>query len=111
MGMPKHKLIVGVPFYGRTYTLESKDNHGLRAPIKKWVGGGAKGNFTGSIGFLAYYEVLPVYFYLKNRSKRYYNWLFHMLDLHRDQNRQLEERVRCSWEMSLRVLGRSMGRI
>ncbi|RWS13140.1 chitinase 4-like protein [Dinothrombium tinctorium] len=46
MGAPKHKLIVGVPFYGRSYTLGSKDNHGLRAPIKKWVGGGLPGPYT-----------------------------------------------------------------
>lgn len=60
MGAPKHKLIVGVPFYGRTYTLGSKDNHGLRAPIKRWDknnGGGEPGPYTNASGFLAYYEV------------------------------------------------------
>lgn len=57
MGAPKHKLIVGVPFYGRSYTLGSKDSNGLKAPIKKWVGGGQPGNYTGEAGILAYYEV------------------------------------------------------
>ena len=81
MGVPKHKLIIGVPFYGRTYTLGSKDNNGLRAPIKRWDknnGGGEPGKFTNASGFLAYYEVIllkslsqmttiPLFFsYLKN---------------------------------------------
>uniref|UniRef100_T1KQ57 chitinase n=1 Tax=Tetranychus urticae TaxID=32264 RepID=T1KQ57_TETUR len=57
MGTPKHKLIVGVPFYGRSYTLGSKDNNGLKAPIKKWIGGGQAGPYTGESGILAYYEI------------------------------------------------------
>lgn len=56
-GCPKDKLIVGVPFYGRTYTLGSPQNNGLRAGIKKWVGGGKEGPFTKEKGFMAYYEV------------------------------------------------------
>lgn len=60
LGCPKDKLIVGVPFYGRTYTLGSKDNHELRAPVKKWEGGGAPGPFTGAKGFLSYYEICPL---------------------------------------------------
>lgn len=58
-GSFKHKLIVGVPFYGRSYTLGSKENHGLRAGIKKWVGGGDAGDFTGERGILSYYEICP----------------------------------------------------
>lgn len=56
-GAPRHKLIVGVPLYGRTYTLGSRDNHGLRAPVKKWLDGGAPGRYTNETGFQAYFEV------------------------------------------------------
>lgn len=48
-----------MPFYGRSYTLGSKDNHELRAGIKKWVGGGQAGPYTGEPGILAYYEICP----------------------------------------------------
>ena len=57
LGCPKDKLIVGVPFYGRTYTLGSPTVNALRAPVKKWEGGGLPGKYTGAKGFLAYYEV------------------------------------------------------
>jgi len=56
-GCPKDKLIVGVPFYGRSYHLGSASNNGLKAPVKKWEGGGDKGPYTGAKGFLAYYEI------------------------------------------------------
>ncbi|XP_064114555.1 endochitinase-like [Macrobrachium nipponense] len=60
LGCPKDKLIVGVPFYGRTYTLGSKDVNDLRAPVKKWEGGGKPGPYTGAKGFMAYYEICPL---------------------------------------------------
>lgn len=58
LGCPKHKLIIGMGFYGRTYTLGSADNNGLHAPVKKWdTNGGTPGKFTNESGFLAYFEI------------------------------------------------------
>lgn len=57
LGCPKHKLIVGMAFYGRTYTLGSASNSGLHAPVKKWdTNGGKPGRFTNESGFLSYFE-------------------------------------------------------
>ncbi|GFO35220.1 chitinase-3-like protein 2, partial [Plakobranchus ocellatus] len=52
-GMPKEQLVLGVPFYGRSFTLRGK-NTGVNAPAR---GPGRSGPFTGAAGFLAYYEV------------------------------------------------------
>jgi chitinase len=58
-GVPTSKLLVSVPFYGRTYTLANPDNNGLGAPI---IGNGAAGPYTGESGFLTYYEVFQSVF-------------------------------------------------
>ena len=47
-------MILGIPFYGQSFKLADKNNHGLNA---KSLGGGAGGEFTKSEGFLSYYEV------------------------------------------------------
>jgi len=52
-GCPKDKLVIGVPLYGRTFTLSTSDNS-LGAPVS---GAGVAGTFTREKGFLAYYEV------------------------------------------------------
>lgn len=52
-GAPSQKIILGVPTYGRSFTLTSA-NHGLNAPSR---GGGQTGQFSGSAGMLAYYEI------------------------------------------------------
>ena len=51
---PKEKLVVGIPTYGMSFTLEDRRSNGLNA---KANGGGAKGKYTGESGILSYYEV------------------------------------------------------
>lgn len=52
--VPAKKLILGVPAYGRTFTLADPSSHGLFAPV---IGPGMKGEFTGENGSLSYMEI------------------------------------------------------
>ncbi|XP_046990556.1 probable chitinase 10 [Schistocerca americana] len=54
LGAPKEKLVIGMPTYGRTFTLSNPSNFKVNAPAS---GGGKAGDFTKEGGFLAYYEV------------------------------------------------------
>uniref|UniRef100_UPI00358DEECE chitotriosidase-1-like isoform X2 n=1 Tax=Myxine glutinosa TaxID=7769 RepID=UPI00358DEECE len=57
-GAPSQKLVVGIPTYGRSFTLSSNDKS-LGAPA---IGAGRKGSITGQDGFLAYYEICQYLF-------------------------------------------------
>ncbi|XP_058458220.1 acidic mammalian chitinase-like [Malaya genurostris] len=57
-GAPNNKLIVGVPIYGRTFTLQSSDNYWLRAGSS---GPGLAGKYTNEAGSLAYFEICPFF--------------------------------------------------
>ena len=52
-GAPKSILIMGVPFYGRSFTLQNRNENGVGAPATA----GKAGKFTREAGFLAFYEV------------------------------------------------------
>lgn len=54
MGTPREKLIIGMPTYGRSFTLSSNDKHGPNSPASA---GGKQGEYTKEVGFLAYYEI------------------------------------------------------
>ncbi|KAB7499949.1 putative chitinase 3, partial [Armadillidium nasatum] len=54
MGAPKEKMIIGMPTYGRSFTLTNPRGFIVNAPS---TGGGVAGKYTGEEGFLAYYEV------------------------------------------------------
>lgn len=54
LGAPREKLIVGIPFYGQTFTLSQKTAHSVNSPSN---GPGLPGEYTKQPGMLAYYEI------------------------------------------------------
>lgn len=53
-GAPAEKLILGVPFYGRTFTLKNKEKHDIGSPS---TGSGIAGPYTREPGMLGYNEI------------------------------------------------------
>ncbi|KYM95213.1 Chitotriosidase-1, partial [Cyphomyrmex costatus] len=53
-GCSSKKLIVGVPLYGRAFTLADKNKHGLEAPS---IGPATAGPYTQEGGYLGYNEI------------------------------------------------------
>lgn len=54
LGADPSKIVLGLPFYGQTFTLSSNSEHGLGDPAK---GSGYPGEYTQQPGMLAYYEI------------------------------------------------------
>ena len=70
-GIPKDKLIIGLPMYGRSFTLFDPNNFELGA---RSAGAGPPEEYTNEEGFLAYYEV---YVYCTSFCRQYLLfWLF-----------------------------------
>ena len=53
-GASRDKLVLGIPTYGRSYTLVNPDAHEIGSPTD---GPGAAGKGTKEDGYLAYYEI------------------------------------------------------
>jgi len=53
-GCPSNRLVIGMGTYGRSFSLVSASNNGVRAPAR---GPGTAGTYTREAGFLAYYEI------------------------------------------------------
>ena len=53
-GASPDKLVLGVPFYGRTFTLVDRNLHEIGSPTN---GTGLQGPYTEEDGFLGYNEV------------------------------------------------------
>ena len=54
LGAPKEKLVIGMPTYGRSFTLSDAEQYIVNSAAKD---GGTAGEYTKESGFLAYYEV------------------------------------------------------
>lgn len=53
-GADRNKIVLGIPTYGRSYTLLNEESTEIGAPTD---GPGAQGEATREKGYLAYYEV------------------------------------------------------
>ncbi|KAF6212525.1 hypothetical protein GE061_013048 [Apolygus lucorum] len=53
-GIPRRKIVMGMPMYGQGFTLSDPKKNGLNAPAS---GPATAGEFTRAAGFLAYYEI------------------------------------------------------
>ena len=54
LGAKPEKLIIGVPVYGRTFTLSDRNKIDVGSPAPE---GGQPGKYTRESGYMAYYEV------------------------------------------------------
>ena len=65
LGASPHKLVLGVQFAGRTFTLADRNLHEIGSPSN---GTGLKGPYTETEGYLGYNEVR--WDYLQNSNTR-----------------------------------------
>ncbi|KAF7286452.1 chitinase 7 [Rhynchophorus ferrugineus] len=66
LGAPKEKMIIGMPTYGRSFTLSNTAKYTVHSPSNA---GGKEGKYTKESGFLAYYEICEML-----RNGAVYHW-------------------------------------
>lgn len=59
---PASKLVLGVPFNGKSYTMKDSSNPQFGVAVS---GAGTAGTYTKSAGTLAFYEVNIIYYIYK----------------------------------------------
>merc|ERR1719192_2454849 len=67
-GFPARKIMLGLPIYGRSFTLNDPKNNGIGAPARD---GGQAGKWTRAKGFLGYDDIDAVKFkmnYVKEKG-------------------------------------------
>ena len=59
-GVPSYKLVLGIPFYGRSWIVSNTENHGINQPRDSVVRGGGytfiKDSLINKKGFVRYWD-------------------------------------------------------
>ena len=71
-GVPAEKLVLGIPFYGRTWIMKSEENHGINRPVDTVMRGGGftfiKDSLVNKKGFTRYWDENAKMPYLFNKN-------------------------------------------
>ncbi|MDH3650636.1 MAG: glycoside hydrolase family 18 protein, partial [Saprospiraceae bacterium] len=73
-GVPPHKLVLGIPFYGRSWIVQNPEKHGINQPRDSVLRGGGytfiKDSLVNKKGFVRYWDQAAQAPYLFNDERR-----------------------------------------